>query len=282
MALTYNQITAITRNKFIPKLFDNIFLGNPLLRKLKSSSMRSMDGGEKILIPLEYAELSASDWYSGADTLDTTDNETFTAAEVAWKQLHASISISRLDELKNAGDSQVVDFVKSKVKNAEKKMAKQLSTGVYSDGSDADSIVGLRKWVNADETVGGINQSTNSWWQAQEDTSTTTLSISALQTQYNAASEDNEQPSYGVATKANYNRYYALLQPQQRFTSSEEGKAGFTSLMFIGIPIVSDTNCPANYLFLLNLNHLHFMVHKQENMRFSAFESPIEVGRLAA
>ncbi len=276
MALTYDQITGITKRYFLPKLADNIFLGNPALRRFKEKAYKKIDGGEKILIPLEYAELANSAWFQGADTLDTTDNDSFTAAAIDWKQVHATISITRRDELRNMGDAQVVDFVKSKVKNAEKTLKKKLSVGIYSDGTtDPKSIVGLRAWVAVSGSPGGIDAGANSWWQGQVDSTTTTLSISALQTLFNQASEDDEAPSVALATKANYNRYYNLLQPQQRFTDSESGKAGFTSLMFNSIPLLSDTNCPANNLFLINENYINLCVHSKEDMRMSDFVEPV-------
>lgn len=275
MALTFNQITGITERYFLPKLADNIFLGNPGLRRFKEKCYRKIDGGESILLPLEYATMSNSEWFQGADTLNTTDNDSFTAAQVDWKQVHATISVTRRDELRNMGDSQIIDFVKAKVKNAEKTLRRQLSGGIYNDGSDAKAIIGLRRWVATNQTVGGIDQSANSWWQAQVDSTTTTLSISAMQTLFNQASEDEDSPSVGLATKANYNRYYNLLQPQQRFTDSESGKAGFTSLMFNSIPILSDTNVPANHLFFVNENYLNLCVHSKEDMRMSEWVEPV-------
>jgi hypothetical protein len=232
MALTYNQINGITRDLFLPKLYDNVFNSNPLLQRLKDKSYKKKSGGNKILIPLEYDDASASGWYSGSETLSTTDNEVFTAAAVDWAQLYASVNITGRDKRINDGDSQVIDFVASKVRNAEKTMAALLSTGLYSDGSDAKSIVGLRDWVAADQTVGGISQSTYSWWQAQVDSSTTTLTLSAMQTLYHNCVLNNMQPSVAVGTKANYNRLYALYQPQQRFVDTNSAKGGWTSLMF--------------------------------------------------
>jgi hypothetical protein len=46
---------------------------------------------------------------------------------------------------------------------AEKTLADDLGTGLFSDGTDAKSIVGLRDIVATDQTVGGISQSTNSY-----------------------------------------------------------------------------------------------------------------------
>lgn len=271
----FSQLSSITRRYFLPKLHDNIFLGNPLLARSEKKGWRKLiDGGTEVLIPLEYAVNGASDWYSGADTLNIADSDNFTAAQLAWKQLYAPIAVTRRDELMNMGAAQVVDYVKSKVKNAEKTLRQQLSEGLYSAGSDADEIVGLRTWIATANSPGGISQSTNSWWQGKVDSSTTTFSISAAQTMFNSASEDNEQPSVLVGTKAIYNSYYALLQPQQRFQDSDAAKGGFTSLMFNGVPFLADSNCPTSHLFGLNENCLHLVVHREENMRMTDFEEP--------
>lgn len=275
MALDYNQINGITRDFFMKKLYDNVFNSNPLLQRMKDKSYRKVSGGNKILIPLEYDDVSAAGWYSGSETLSVTDNEVFTAAAVDWCQLYASVNISGRDKRINNGSEQVIDFVASKVKNAEKTMASLMSTGIYSDGTDAKSIVGLRDWVATDQTVGGISQTTYTWWAAQVDSSTTTLTMSAMQTLYHNCVLNNDQPTVAVATKANYNRYYALLQPQQRFTDTQSAKGGWTSLMFNGIPLIADTSCPANHLFFLNEGQLHLCYHPEADMTFTGFKDPI-------
>ena len=276
MALTYDQVTAITQKKFIPKMYDNIFDSNPLLQRAKKKGWYDkLDGGEKIVVPLIYATTSASGWYSGAETLDTSDNQNITAAEYSWKQLYANITIRRDEELKNSGDSQILSLVKNKMKIAEKTMADTLGTGLYSDGSNSKAIVGLRDIVATDQTVGGISQSTNSWWQGKVDSSSTVLSIPVMQTQHTAATVDNDSPSVGVCTRTIYDLYYNLLQPAQRFADSEVAKGGFTSLMFNGIPIISDSHCPSSHLFFLNEDYLHLWVHKDEDMRLEPFQKPI-------
>lgn len=275
MAVSIDQLNAITHKYIMPKLHDNIFDSNPLLKKLKEGgSYKSIAGGVTIDVPLNYAA-ATSGWYSGADTLSTTDVENMTAASYAWKSLFAGVTISEEDELKNSGDAAALNLLKSKMQIAEKSLKDDLGTGLFSDGTDAKSIVGLRDIVAADQTVGGISQSTNSWWQAQIDSTTTTLSISAMNTVYQDASVDSEVPNYGVTTRALYNSYYALLQPQQRFMDSKTAEGGFQNLMFNGVPIVHDSHCPANHMFFLNLNHLHLFYHPKRNMAFEPFQKPI-------
>ncbi len=275
MALTWDQISGITEKKFIKKMYDNIFDSNPLVKRLKEKSYEKIDGGTSIMIPLNYAQTTASGWYNAADSLSTADNENITAAEYQWAQAYANITITRKDELKNSGDAQKVSLVKSKVQIAEKTLMDIFGTGVYNAGTTINSIIGLRAIVSASDTIGGIAQSTNTWWAAQVDSSTTTLGISAMQTMYNSATIDNDAPTVIMATRANYNRYYALLQPQQRFMDSETAKGGFSSLMFNGTALIADSHCPSNHLFFLNEKYLHFCVHKDEDMRFEPFQKPI-------
>lgn len=274
MALTWDQISGITEKKFLPKLYDNVFIASPLLKRMKEKSYKKLDGGTSIMVPLEYNTISSSGWYTGADTLSTSDNETMTAAEYAWKQLYANVSITRRDELINSGDSQKIDLAKSKMKQAEKTMSQLMATGIYNAGTTTNAFVGLQAIINTSSTIGGISQTTYTWWAAQLDSSTTAFSIAAVQTQYSACTFNNESPTVIMSTKTNYNRYYGQLQPQQRFMDSETAKGGFSSLMFNGVPWIADDYAPSNNIILLNENYIHLIAHKDEDMRFSGFQKP--------
>jgi hypothetical protein len=266
----------------VPKLEDNIFDSNPYLRRIKERSMVKIDGGTQILVPLEYAINGAGGWYSGADTLDTSDTDVITSADYSWKQIYENISIKRSDELKNSGDAAKLNFVKSKMKNAEKSMLDRIGTGLYSDGSDAKSIVGLRDFCATDQTVGGISQSTYSWWQSNVDSTTTVTSMSALQAVYNDATVDNMAPTVALCPRAVFNYYYSLLQPQQRFTDSDTAKGGFSSLMFNGIPVIADSHAPANHFFFINEDVVKLYVHRDEDMRFEPFQKPLDQNVMVA
>jgi hypothetical protein len=274
MALTYDQINAITEKKFIPKMVDNIFKSTPLMARLEKK-IKKLDGGTKVLQPLNYAQASSGGWYSGADTLNNADNEVITSAEFDWAQIYQSISITRRDELKNSGDAAKINFVKSKVQIAEKSIKDTVAAAIYNAGSDAKAILGLRTFVDTDATYGGISQVNYSWWQSNVDSTSTTLTIPTLQSSWGSASINGESPSVITATQANYDRFYGLLQPQQRFTDESTAKAGFTSLMFNGVPFIADSKCPTGHVFMLNESYLELYVHKDENFRFEAFASPL-------
>ena len=275
MALTYDQVSAITQRKILPKMVDNIFDSNPLLQRAKKKWYMKTDGGTTITVPLNYAQVSASDWYSGADTLSTTDNDVFTAAEYQWKQIYANISITGRDEMINSGDSAKLKFVSQKVKIAEKTIADQLGTALYNAGTAAKNLGGLRLIVGTSNTVGGISQTTYSWWAAQLDSSTTTLSIGAMQTRDNVCTIGNDGPSVIMTTRTLYNSYYGALQPQQRFQDGDSAKGGFSSLMFNGKPVMVDSHVPANYMFFLNEDYLDLAYHPDRDFKFEPFMKPV-------
>lgn len=269
----FDQISAISKRYFLPQLADNIFVGTPELTRAKSKSYKLIDGGTKIIAPLEYSQGNFQ-WYSGAETLQTADVDIFTSATYDWRQCAAPITISRLDELKNMGQAQVVDFVKSKFKNAEKTMRDNLSQAFYNAGTDPKAPVGLRAIFNTSNTIGGISQTNNSWWQSKVDSTTTTLGLSALESTFMSCSEDMEQPTVAYTTKTLYGKYWALLQPQQRFIDEESAKAGFKSLMFNGIPVMACSNAPSSHWFFVNEDYIYIFVHKEENMRMDDLERP--------
>lgn len=159
---TLTSLSSITRKYFFKELSDAITTSNPLLMKLKGR-METVDGGDDIRVPLEIAYNTSAMWYSGAETLNVSNNDPFFAAIFQWKQLNVAISIPEIDRLKNAGSSKVVDLVKAKMENAKKTMMNQFGTGIYNAGSDSKAITGARVFGSASNTYGGISQSSESW-----------------------------------------------------------------------------------------------------------------------
>ncbi len=201
MTINWDALSSLTRDKFLPVLVDNIFNSNPLAVKLlKNAEM--LDGGRKIITPLEYAKNTAQGFYSGYDVLDTTPSDPVTSAVWDWKQAYANISISGEEELKNSGDSMVLSLLKSKMGNAERSLKDLFGTKLFGSGSAAPGsneitalcgqgtvasidvtaepavIDGVDSTVfhapgaidnciiGYNRTLGGVNSTSYSWWDS--------------------------------------------------------------------------------------------------------------------
>jgi hypothetical protein len=122
----------------------------------------------------------------------------------------------------------------------------------------------------------------NKLGQANVDSTTTTLTLSAMQSMYGDCGEGTEYPNLIIGDQDMYDRYHALLTPQQRFASEDEAKGGFKSLLYNGTPVVVDASCSSGDMMFLNLDYINLRPHKDENFRMDPFTKPILDGRLAA
>ena len=164
MSLNYDNLSALTKNQYIPLLVDNIFESNVLTHRLLRKSKASASG-MKVLQPVAYAKNTSSGFYSGYDVMDTAPTETFTDAEFTWSQMYSTISISGREEALNDGAERVIDLLEAKVKNAEKSMKDSFGTTLYGtqDGT-GNYFAGLKHIIAEDRTLGVINSTTYTWW----------------------------------------------------------------------------------------------------------------------
>jgi len=276
MALTYGEISATTQKYYVPKLIDQIFNSNSLLQRLRKKNYQSQEGGTSIMQPVLYATTTAAGWYNGADTLSTTANDQITAAEFTRAHVYANVTVTHTDELQNSGDAQIIEFVRSKVQAAEMTLADTIGTAIFNLGVDSKAIIGLRLAVDSAGTYGGISRSDYSWWAAQEDGSTTTLTLAALQGLYGDCTVGNDKPSVEITTQDLYDAYVNMLTPMQRFVDEETAKGGFTNVLHNGLPVIVDSHCPASHWFMLNEKYIKLMYHPRDNFRFEPFIKPVD------
>lgn len=268
-----NAISSITRKYFVPKLEDEINTSNVALMKIKK---KDISGGTDLRQPVRYKR-GVQENYSGTQVLNTSYVEKKFAAIWDWKQKNFPVVISGLDDIKNAGPEKVIDHVRTEMEAAKEDALDSFATGLYSAGTDSEEIDGMRLVLSTTNTYGGISQTANSWWQAGSlNTTTTAISLSAMQTQYEAATEGNDRPDLITTTETQFNNVWALLQPQQRFTDSDTARAGFRNLLFNGAIFSEDSYVPSGYMIFWNLKHVMLASSAKRKFpgKFIDFEMP--------
>lgn len=283
--INWDNVNTFTGRRALPRVVDNIFRSNPTLLKLWQKGTK-LDGGAYIVQQLGYGEGPGGP-FEGLEPHDTTDAEIATVAVYNWKHYYASITIRRVDELKNNGRAAFGKLLQFKIETAQRTMKNLLAQGLYSDGStNPKAITGTRAMVTASGvTYGNIDKTLNSWWRSYVDTTTTLAALTTLgpiRTMLGQTTEDADTPDMLVSPQAIYDRVYNILQPQQRFASKAMADAGFTSIIVDGRPLTVDSHVPTGYLYALNTDYMDFVSHQDENMRFEPFKSPYnQAGRTA-
>lgn len=269
-----NAISAITLKYIIPNIGDNVTRSNVALMKITKNTI---SGGDDIRQPLRF-QRGVQENYSGAQMLNTSYVDKNTSAIWDWKQKNVPIVISGLDEIKNSGPSAIIDHVDNETKSAEQDMTDFFATGLYSAGTDPLEIDGARIWLSTSNTYGGLSQSANSWWQAKIDATTTAISLAKMQERYEACKEGPDAPSLLTFEESQFNNYWGLLQPQQRFSDGDTANAGFKNLLFNGAVCAEDSYCPTGYVIYWNLKHIKLSSSKMRNFpgEFIPFERPTD------
>lgn len=279
---SWSDIITTTIQSRTRKLADIMTDNNAILMRMKERKrIKTFSGGNVIAQEIEYADNSTVMYYSGYETLSLAAQELFSAAEFNIKQIAAAVTISGLEQLQNSGKEKMIDLISARVRNAEKSLANTISAGLYADGTGSSSkeIGGLQHIV-ADtntNTVGGISGSTYSWWRnLSYDLSSigSTASTTNIQTHMNATYvqlvRGNDGPDLIIADNNYYRHYLGSLQTIQRITTDKLASAGFVSLKYMNSDVVLDGgkggNCPANRMYFLNSDYLHYRPHADRNL----------------
>lgn len=272
MALTYTNITASTLKHYEKKLYDNIFGAYPLTEKLLAKGqVKEFESGEKIFVPIEWGENSNVAWITKSGTIATEDDNIITAAEDEWRILAGTVKFNDLDNVLNRGEAQIVDLMKTKIKNLEKTMKKNLATSLHTAQTGA-AMNGLPDIVSTSSTLHGIATADCAIWIAGYANNTSEpLSVIDMATAYNTCSEGADHVDLVDASQTLFEKYESLVAPQLRFSDSRTADAGFDNLKFKGAVCVLDKLCTSDRMYFLNTDYLYLAFVKDR--KFYAFPS---------
>jgi hypothetical protein len=273
---TFTELVTTTLRNHPSEVVDNVSNHNALLRYLKEKGhIETESGGYEIARPLEYAENTTYQRFSGYDTLDISASDVLSSARYDWMQAAINVTASGRELLINNGKEAMIKLVKARIKNAINTTANNMSVDVYSDGALTNQIGGLAHIIqNAGTgTVGGINSSTYTFWQNQkrEMAGTGTWSKSTIKGEMNglwlSCVRGKDKPDLIVSSHDIYSAYEESLQDLQRYADSKSASAGFETLKYKTANIIFDDNTnfgtTAEKAYFVNTDFLKLVQHKQ-------------------
>jgi hypothetical protein len=276
---TFTEIVTTTLREHPGVIADNVSGHNALYSRLKSrGKIKKLDGGYEIVRPLDYAENSTFQRYSGYDTLNISASDVLSAAKYSWVQSAVNVTASGLELRQNSGKNQIVDLAKSRLKNAMRTAANNMSVDLYSSGALTNQMGGLGHIIqsNGQGTVGGIDSGTYTFWRNQfrEISGTNGWTKSTIrdemQALWIACVRGTDKPDLLVSTNDFYSAYWGGLTDLQRYTKdSGEANMGFQSLMFNTAQVIHDNNsnfsATGETMYFLNTEYLELIVHRDAN-----------------
>lgn len=279
----FTEMVTSTDRNWSTEVTDNVSTHNALLRKLKAKGkINSVSGGYEIARPIEYAENSTYQRYSGLDSLNTGASDILSSVKYDFQQIAIHVTASGREIRMNMGSKErMIDLVKTRKKNAATTGANQFSIDLYGSGALTNQIGGLGHIIQAagTGTVGGIDSSTYTFWRNKFKEMTGT-NLAASPSVANAASlkadmnafwltlnRGADKPDLIVASHDLYALFELGEQQLQRYADSDLAKAGFNSLKYKSADIVFDDNTnfstTAEKMYFLNTDYLYVTQHSE-------------------
>jgi hypothetical protein len=293
-----DQLSSLVRHQILPVVTDNIYGNIALLARLLSANKRTIQGGRHIEAPLLYQKANVGGAFTGNDVLSVAEFEDTKNAAWGWKRIYVPVTINSDTLIMADSALAVVDYIKKQMKSAEMYMADLLagnSIGIWSAGTNVKGLDGLDIAIDSTGTYGGLSRSTNSWWAAYEDTtSSQVLTFGALQTVFSNCQVGGKHPTSIWSRRDQYNRYWLLNQAAQAQQMLPQGhdeimaSAGFTNLSFNNVPWFIDDNVPLgadstnSQIFMPNEEFIELVVSPRGDFYFKDFQEPVDMASMTA
>lgn len=280
---TFTELVTTTFRKHRKDIKDNVSQNNILLaRMMKKGMMRYEDGGLTIVEPLEYAENSTYQRYSGLDFLNVGLSDVLSSAEYQWRQIALNVVATGRELRINKGEARIINLAKSRIKNAIRTFKNNFSEDIYSDGTLSNQVNGLQALVSdaGTGTVGGIDSSTWTFWKNKVQLASAplqgggaiTMSASTIETQmlnlWLEVTRGDDKPDLWVMDNIYFAFYEASQLSIKRYTSDGSADGGFVTLKYKNADVVYDggSGIPASHAYALNTDYISLAVHPDADL----------------
>jgi len=277
-------VDSVTQDYIVPKVADNILVGNVLAMRMlqgrKPGGAWGEISGTQLSIPIKYQKSTQGGWYSGFDQFSTAPINTRVLATFTPKQLYWSVAVSGIQQAVNKGSQRVLDLLATEMDSVAADMLDTFGDGLYADGTGTSSkeLTGLAAAVNDGNgvaTYAALPRATYTNWVSNLDSSSNAVTRAELAASFDAATIGSDHPTIIITTPAIWSTIEGLALGTISFNNpigglsreygtmttagvvkGQTGELGFTSLFFRGIPVVADEKCPSGRIYMLNEKHL--------------------------
>ena len=137
-----SAVTTVTRNYIVPKVYDTITKGSPVLMSLLQNAM-SWKTGVKYEVIFQHTDTTNGGNTGIADRLDTDRQNTRVNGTFEPKQAYKPVVIANIEQVLNMGDERVVELFAAEFDTQGRSLMTLMSSNLYTGtgvGNEFDSI----------------------------------------------------------------------------------------------------------------------------------------------
>ena len=284
-----NELTAVTRRAFIPKLVVQLYNSTPLLAALIANSQTASGGVSAVSVPVQGAAMVSGQWsdYSGSFAQPSVAQGAFLA------EFNLKLFITPIPFLGMEGavqlDYAVIPLIEARMNDATNVTCDVMATALYNNTTNLQAFIGLPGAIDDGTnmtTYGNINRNTSTYWKSKVYAVGSVNPTRQNVLQYIAGTVKNgaEVPTFAVCGFGTWTllaqdfvgQESYMITPDKAFDADPDGpRSGFRALMVAGVPVFADPYCPEGTMYFINSNYASLYFHEQASFAFTGFESTL-------
>ena len=287
-----NELVAITRRAFIPRLVVQLYKSTPLLSLLLRNAQRAKGGASQITVPVQGGSFVNYSWsdYSGSFPQPAVQTA-IQNGEFNLKLGVVPIPFLGMESIIQSSEV-VFPLLKARMADAKTVALQSISAALFTNNAATPTVVDslLQAYDNGTTvpSYGGINRTTTSnvFWK-----STVLTSVGATSTRVKTipflvqttALAGGEAPDFAVMNPGDWTTLMTDFMgaesfrttPSTRYEADDLINAGFRGLMLADVPIFMDLWCPQGTMYIFNSRYLACYISEDAPFAFSGFYSSI-------
>jgi hypothetical protein len=273
-----SAVVTTTREFIVPKVYDTISKGSPLLMKLLQNA-KPWKTGYRYDVVIKYQDSTNGGNVGIADKLDTDRQNVRTKMQFDPKMATKPVVVANIEQVLNQGDEQIIDLLSTEFDSQAQSLIQLMSSNVYTGngaGNEWDSLDNAADDSTNYATYGSLARATYTTLKGYYLASAGSLTLNKMATAYDAVEVGTDSPDMILTTKTLWSAYEALLTPTVRagyaqggypqmnafgFTNKTNGLAGqqgFDVLFYRGAPVIKDEQCPSGRMYMINSKYFGF------------------------
>ena len=302
----YNELTAVTRRAFVPRLFVQIYFASPTLFYLWGNAQRAAGGLNQITIPMQGQPIVQGQ-YTGYGGGFNSPNITPGVQNGQWNLAYWVVPVPLpFGETVIQATDREISLLKARMNDAyavtRQKIASQLFLSPGNNPLYPNGFLDAFDNGTNFPTYGGINRlaSGNAAFQGQYinmgsqftgySVSTAGFNRKAMAAVINYITDNagGEVPTFGVMNPADFATLNAdfigneqqFVTPGKAYTIDTPARSSFPNLNVSGVPIFQDHFVQKGNMFFNNMKYSNLYISEDAAMDFSGFYSLVPLGQI--
>lgn len=301
----YNELSAVTRRAFVPRLFVQIYFASPTLFYMMGNAQRAAGGLNQVTIPMQGQSMVAGQWtgYGGGFNSPVItpgiQNGQFNLAywvvpvplpfgETVIQATDREISLlkARMNDVRAVTVQNMA--AKMFTNNSANPLMPDSFINAFDNGTNVATYGGISRNAAGNTAFKGqyINMGAGTW----ATTATVGFNRARMATvlQYITNAAGGEAPTFVVMSPGDYATLNAdfigteqiFTNPGATYSMDTTARSSFPNLNVSGIPIFADYFCPAGSAFAVNVKYTSMYLSEDAAFDFSGFYSLVPLGQI--